>query len=160
MSCLTSAQVASAQPVAHVKRKAHKASETAPDENYLFRSEGARLHPRNGRTGGQRPSGIHQRRLGDFVLRNQVQGRLRLNDSERKSLAEIGIRLGREALGEVADEVRTNRLRSEAAAQAIKEALEAEQLATPAEIVALRVSGGKFRNSTRQSGTYALSVPV
>ena len=40
------------------------------------------------------------------VLRNQVQGRLRLNDSERKSLAEIGIRLGRKALAEVATVVK------------------------------------------------------
>ena len=35
------------------------------------------------------------------ILRNQIQGRLRLNDSERKSLAEIGARLGRKALDQV-----------------------------------------------------------
>ena len=36
------------------------------------------------------------------ILRNQIQGRLRLNNSERKSLAEIGARLGRKALAQVA----------------------------------------------------------
>ena len=36
------------------------------------------------------------------VLRNQLQGRLRLTDGERRSLAEIGKRLGKQALDEVA----------------------------------------------------------
>src|ERR1700690_1554361 len=35
------------------------------------------------------------------VLPKQIQGRLRLTDSERKSLAEIGARLGRKALAQV-----------------------------------------------------------
>ena len=37
------------------------------------------------------------------ILRNQIQGPLRLNDTERKSLAEIGIQLGRKALDQVPD---------------------------------------------------------
>ena len=36
------------------------------------------------------------------VLRNQLQGRLRLTDGERRSLAEFGKRLGKQALDEVA----------------------------------------------------------
>ena len=36
------------------------------------------------------------------LLRNQIQGRLRLADGERKALAEIGQRLGKQALAEVA----------------------------------------------------------
>ena len=36
------------------------------------------------------------------ILRRQLQGRLKLTDSERISLAEIGKRLGRRALQEVA----------------------------------------------------------
>jgi putative transposase len=40
------------------------------------------------------------------ILRNQIQGRLRLNNSERKSLAEIGARLGRKALAQVATVVK------------------------------------------------------
>src|SRR3954452_9742666 len=36
------------------------------------------------------------------VLRNQIQGRLRLSDGERKTLAEIGKRLGKKVLAEVA----------------------------------------------------------
>src|SRR5262245_54950548 len=40
------------------------------------------------------------------ILRNQLKGRLRLKDSERKSLAEIGARLGRKALAEVASMVK------------------------------------------------------
>ncbi len=40
------------------------------------------------------------------ILRNQVKGRLRLSDAERRSLAEIGQRLGRKALEEVAQIVR------------------------------------------------------
>lgn len=40
------------------------------------------------------------------ILRNQVKGRLRLSDAERMKLAEIGTRLGRKALKEVAQLVR------------------------------------------------------
>jgi len=40
------------------------------------------------------------------ILRNQINGRLRLTDSDRVSLAEIGRRLGRKALEEVAQIVR------------------------------------------------------
>ena len=40
------------------------------------------------------------------VLRTQIQGRLRLCDPERISLAEIGKRLGRRALEEVANIVK------------------------------------------------------
>ena len=40
------------------------------------------------------------------ILRNQIQGRLRLSDSERKSLAEIGMQLGKDALAEVATVVK------------------------------------------------------
>jgi putative transposase len=40
------------------------------------------------------------------ILRNQLKGRLRLTDPERMSLAEIGKRLGRRALEEVAQIVR------------------------------------------------------
>jgi transposase len=36
------------------------------------------------------------------LLRNQIQGRVRLTDGERKTLAEIGKRLGKRALAEVA----------------------------------------------------------
>ena len=37
------------------------------------------------------------------VLRSQIKGRLKLTDSERKTLAEIGKKLGRKALEEVAN---------------------------------------------------------
>ena len=40
------------------------------------------------------------------ILRNQLKGRLRLADDERITLAEIGKRLGRKALAEVAQIVR------------------------------------------------------
>jgi len=40
------------------------------------------------------------------ILRNQIKGRLRLSNPERISLAEIGKRLGRKALGDVAQIVR------------------------------------------------------
>ena len=40
------------------------------------------------------------------ILRSQIEGRLRLTDPERISLAEIGRRLGRKALEEVAQIVR------------------------------------------------------
>jgi putative transposase len=36
------------------------------------------------------------------ILRQQIPGRVRLNDGERKTLAEIGKQLGRQALAEVA----------------------------------------------------------
>src|ERR687888_1603857 len=36
------------------------------------------------------------------ILRNQITGRVRLTDSERKTLAEIGHKLGKQALTEVA----------------------------------------------------------
>jgi putative transposase len=35
-------------------------------------------------------------------MRQHIKGRLRLNDGERKTLAEIGKRLGKQALAEVA----------------------------------------------------------
>jgi putative transposase len=38
----------------------------------------------------------------DRILRNQIKGRVRLNDGERKTLAEIGQKLGKQALEEVA----------------------------------------------------------
>ena len=40
------------------------------------------------------------------ILKNQIKGRLQLTDLERISLAEIGKRLGRMALAEVAQIVR------------------------------------------------------
>ena len=40
------------------------------------------------------------------ILKNQIKGRLRLTDAERVNLAEIGRRLGRKALEEVAQIVR------------------------------------------------------
>ena len=40
------------------------------------------------------------------ILRNQIQGRLRLTDGERRSLAEIGKRLGKQALDEIASIVK------------------------------------------------------
>src|SRR5258705_11110493 len=40
------------------------------------------------------------------ILKNQIKGRLRLTDFERISLAEIGKRLGRKALAELAQIVR------------------------------------------------------
>ncbi len=40
------------------------------------------------------------------ILRNQIQGRLRLTDGERRTLAEIGNRLGKRALEEVASIVK------------------------------------------------------
>jgi putative transposase len=36
------------------------------------------------------------------ILRNQLQGRVQLTDAERKTLAEIGHKLGKQALAEVA----------------------------------------------------------
>ena len=36
------------------------------------------------------------------ILRNQIDGRVPLTDSERKELAEIGAKLGKKALAEVA----------------------------------------------------------
>src|SRR5437016_14100807 len=37
------------------------------------------------------------------ILRHQITGRVRLSDGERKTLAEIGKRLGKQALAEVAN---------------------------------------------------------
>ncbi len=37
------------------------------------------------------------------ILRNQIKGRIRLNDKERITLAEIGKRLGREALKDISN---------------------------------------------------------
>ena len=42
------------------------------------------------------------------ILRNQITGRLRLTDSERKTLADIGHKLGKQALAEVATIVKPN----------------------------------------------------
>src|SRR5258707_7644618 len=36
------------------------------------------------------------------MLRNQIKGRVRLSDGERRTLAEIGKKLGKQALAEVA----------------------------------------------------------
>src|SRR5918994_3819426 len=36
------------------------------------------------------------------MLRNQIKGRVRLSDGERKTLAELGQKLGKQALAEVA----------------------------------------------------------
>src|SRR3989441_12087582 len=36
------------------------------------------------------------------ILRNQIKGRIRLSDGERKTLADIGQKLGKQALQEVA----------------------------------------------------------
>src|SRR5215475_3657630 len=36
------------------------------------------------------------------ILRNQIKGRIRLSDSERKTLAELGQKLGKQALQDVA----------------------------------------------------------
>ena len=44
------------------------------------------------------------------ILRNQIKGRLRLTDGERKTLAEIGKRLGKKALEEVANIVKPDTL--------------------------------------------------
>jgi len=44
------------------------------------------------------------------ILRNQVKGRLRLNDVERRTLAEIGNRLGKRVLDEVASIVKPETL--------------------------------------------------
>src|SRR5881398_2985585 len=40
------------------------------------------------------------------ILRNQLKGRVRLSDGERKALAEIGQKLGKQALQEVAQIVK------------------------------------------------------
>src|SRR6266700_3820983 len=40
------------------------------------------------------------------ILRNQIKGRLRLSDGERKALAEIGQKLGKQALKDVAKMVK------------------------------------------------------
>ena len=40
------------------------------------------------------------------ILRNQITGRLRLSDGNRKTLAEIGIKLGKQALEVIATVVK------------------------------------------------------
>ncbi len=45
------------------------------------------------------------------VLRAQIEGRLKLTDAERKTLAEIGKRLGKKALEEVASIVKPETIR-------------------------------------------------
>ena len=40
------------------------------------------------------------------ILRTQITGRVRLSDGERKTLAEIGIKLGKQALEEIATVVK------------------------------------------------------
>jgi putative transposase len=42
------------------------------------------------------------------ILRSQIKGRIRLSDGERKALAEIGQKLGKQALQEVAKIVKPN----------------------------------------------------
>jgi|SRR5215813_504199 len=42
------------------------------------------------------------------ILRSQIKGRLRLSDGTRKALAEIGQKLGKKALAEVATIVKPN----------------------------------------------------
>ena len=44
------------------------------------------------------------------ILRNQIKGRLRLTDGERRTLAEIGKRLGKQALEVVANIVKPETL--------------------------------------------------
>src|SRR5713101_7357264 len=46
------------------------------------------------------------------ILRNQIQGRVRLSDGERKTLAEIGEKLGKKALEEVANIVKPDTILS------------------------------------------------
>jgi hypothetical protein len=36
------------------------------------------------------------------ILHNQIDGRVRLTDSERKGLAELGVKLGKQTLEEIA----------------------------------------------------------
>jgi len=66
------------------------------------------------------------------ILRSQLQGRLRLTDSERVSLAEIGKRLGRKALEEVAQIVRPETI-----------------LSWHRKLVAQKFDGSKNRSSAR-----------
>ena len=46
------------------------------------------------------------------ILRNQIKGRVRLSDGERKTLAEIGHKLGKQALEEVAHIVKPDTISS------------------------------------------------
>jgi putative transposase len=39
----------------------------------------------------------------NHILRDQIKGRVQLSDAERQTLAEIGARLGKQALAEVAN---------------------------------------------------------
>ena len=45
------------------------------------------------------------------ILRNQIKGRMRLSDGERKALAVIGQKLGKQALQEVAKIVKPDTIR-------------------------------------------------
>src|SRR6266700_297689 len=45
------------------------------------------------------------------ILRHQLKGRVRLSDGERKTLAEIGYRLGKQALEDVATIVKPDTMR-------------------------------------------------
>ena len=45
------------------------------------------------------------------ILRNQITGRVRLTDGERKTLAELGQKLGKQALQEVATIVKPDTIR-------------------------------------------------
>jgi hypothetical protein len=51
------------------------------------------------------------------MLRKQIQARVRLSDGERKTLAELGKRLGKQALAEVATIVTLNGQKSHAASR-------------------------------------------
>ena len=64
------------------------------------------------------------------ILRNQIKGRLRLSDAERRNLAAIGQRLGRKALEEVAQIVRPETI-----------------LAWHRKLVAKKFDGSKHRSS-------------
>ena len=46
------------------------------------------------------------------ILKAQLKGRLKLSDAERATLGEIGHRLGRKVLGEVADGAARDRMRN------------------------------------------------
>ena len=70
------------------------------------------------------------------ILKNQITGRLQLTDPERISLAEIGQRLGRKALEEVAQIVRPETL-----------------LAWHRRLVAMKFDGSKGRSSVGRAPT-------
>src|SRR6266404_8577264 len=70
------------------------------------------------------------------ILKNQIKGRLQLTDPERISLAEIGMRLGRVALAEVAQIVRPETI-----------------LGWHRKLIARKFDGSKKRTSVGRSGT-------